>query len=242
MHLVPFTKQQSKDTPQFMTLLPVLIHPIQSLRFTRNVSHTYYAGRVSLKFSKDDATASNSRKTSSGHHQLADPVLAPEEVLFSRTNAPQRYAEKDIYFAHEDLPDGGRGVLPDSDLLKALHGYASHFYEAMGQRHERNGQGNTARVDERSMDETALLSVGILLEEAARESLGRNGDLVFTEGVNDDGTDDDDDGDGEEESASGRRRKQGAVSPRRQSYTPVGFEDEPGFWRRKYAKRKKTKH
>lgn len=208
---------------------------------------------MSLKFSKDAAaaTASSSRKTSSGHHQLADPVLAPEEVLFSRANAPQRYAEKDIYFAHEDLPDGGRGGLPDSDLVKALHGYASHFYEAMGQRHDRDGRGNTARVDERSMDETALLSVGILLEEAARASLGRNGDLVFTEGVDDfddghdDDGDDDDVGDEEGESASARRRKEATTSPRSQlSYAPVGFEDEPGFWRRKYSskKRRKTEH
>lgn len=197
-------------------------------------------GRVSLKFSKDAADARSSRKTSSGHHQLADPVLAPEEVLFSRTNAPQRYAEKDIYLAHEDLPAGGvRGVLPDSDLVKALHGYASHFYEAMGQRHGRDGRENTACVNERSMDETALLAVGILLEEAARESLGRNGDLVFTEGVHDDGVDDDVD---EDENASGRRRKHVAVSPQAQSYTPVGFEDEPGFWRRKYSKRRKVKH
>lgn len=37
-------------------------------------------------------------------------------------------------------------------------------------------------VDERSMDETALLAVGILLEEAGREALGKTGDMVFTEG------------------------------------------------------------
>lgn len=212
---------------------------------------------MSLKFSKDAAaaTASSSRKTSSGHHQLADPVLAPEEVLFSRTNAPQRYAEKDMYFAHEDLSDGGRGALPDSDLVKALHGYASHFYEAMGQRHDREGRGNTARADERSMDETALLAAGILLEEAVRESLGRNGDVVFTEGVrelgsghgdeHDDDGDDDDVGDEEGESTSARRRKGATTSPRsRSSYAPVGFEDEPGFWRRKYSskKRRKTEH
>lgn len=217
------------------------------------MSHTYInLGRVSLKFSKDAAvTATSSRKTSSGHHHLADSVLAPEEALFSRTHAPQRYAEKDIYFAHEDLPDGGRGTLPESDLVKALHGYASHFYEAMGQRHDRNGRIDATRVDERSMDETALLSIGILLEEAARESLGRNGDLVFTEGINDDdddndngddGDDNDDDVDSEDESASAYRKKQTTTSPRPQSYMPVGFEDDPGFWRRKYSKRRKFKH
>ena len=32
------------------------------------------------------------------------------------------------------------------------------------------------------MDETALLAMGILLEEAAKEILGESGDLVFVEG------------------------------------------------------------
>ena len=36
--------------------------------------------------------------------------------------------------------------------------------------------------DYRSMDETALIALGILMEEAARDTLGRTGDLVFTEG------------------------------------------------------------
>lgn len=35
------------------------------------------------------------------------------------------------------------------------------------------------------MDETALLAFGILLEEAGKAVLGRRGDLVFTEGVED---------------------------------------------------------
>lgn len=189
-------------------------------------------GRVSLKFSKDSA-ASGSLKTSSGHHQLADPVLAPDEVLFSRKNAPQRYSEKDIYFANESLPDGGRDVLPDSDTLKAVHGYVSHFYEALGQRHDGPGRGRTTNVDERSMDESALLAFGILLEEAARESLGKNGDLVFTEGV------DDDEGNAEGSAGQGRGRESVAS---RGSQASVGFEGEQSFSKRKYSKRRKTKH
>ncbi|KAI0864318.1 hypothetical protein F4860DRAFT_439314 [Xylaria cubensis] len=110
-------------------------------------------------------------------------TLAPEEVLFKRSGAPVRYAEKDIYQAHEDLPDGGRGILPDSDLLKTIHSYASHFYRDLPANkqtvHSETGTG----VSERSMDETALLAFGILLEEAGREELGKRGDLVFTEGV-----------------------------------------------------------
>jgi hypothetical protein len=67
-----------------------------------------------------------------------------------------------------------------------VHTYTAGFYEGVAV--EQEGRGNVGRVagrlvDERSLDETALMAVGILLEEAAREALGRNGDMVFTEGV-----------------------------------------------------------
>ena len=181
-------------------------------------------GRVSHEFSKNNATG-GSRKTASGQHHLGDPVLAPEEVLFSRKRAPQRYAEKDIYFANEFLPDAGRNVLPDSDMVKALHGYASHFCEALGRWCV---PGDVGRVNERSMDETAMLAFGILLEEAARESLGKDGDLVFTEGIQDDHDGEDDQG------------NQKATTSRR-TRTPVGFEGEEAFWKRPYPKRRKVK-
>lgn len=48
--------------------------------------------------------------------------------------------------------------------------------------------GKSNRRDWKSMDETALLAMGILLEEATREVLGETGDLVFTEGEEQDGT------------------------------------------------------
>ncbi|KAI0471239.1 hypothetical protein F4859DRAFT_111830 [Xylaria cf. heliscus] len=112
-----------------------------------------------------------------------NPTLAPEEVLFKRSGAPVRYAEKDIYQAHEHLPDGGRGILPDSDLLKTIHSYASHFYRDLPANKQTIRGETGAGVSERSMDETALLAFGILLEEASREALGKKGDLVFTEGV-----------------------------------------------------------
>lgn len=111
-------------------------------------------------------------------------------MLFRRKDAPPRYAEKDVYFAGTDAlaaHDGNKGrLLPASDVLKAVHGYAAGFYEAAAA--EREAKGRAARLggrlaDERSMDETALLAFGVLLEEAAREALGKNGDLVFTEGV-----------------------------------------------------------
>lgn len=135
--------------------------------------------------------------------------IAPEDVLFSRKRAPTRYAEHDIYWANErELPDGGRAaikpVLPDSDLLKSIHGYACQFYETMDWRvtakrkvNEATGETPAASedgvmtgrmLDERSMDETALLAFGILLEEAGRGTLGKTGDLAFvdTEGQEED--------------------------------------------------------
>ncbi|KAH9906843.1 hypothetical protein F4778DRAFT_600696 [Xylariomycetidae sp. FL2044] len=147
------------------------------------------AGRVTSTLPLDDGN-----DTSATHHARVprdrhrDPILAPEEVLFRRSRAPVRYAEKDIYYAHESLPDGGRDILPDSDTLKAVHSYASHFYSnlhASQSMREPQSENNIARrnIDERSMDETALLAFGVLLEETGRETLGRKGDLVFTEGA-----------------------------------------------------------
>lgn len=111
--------------------------------------------------------------------------LAPDDVLFRRKDAPERYAEHDIYRAHEwDLPNGGRGILPQSDLLKAIHEYSSEFYGTLNRRQGASESGRN--LDEGSMDETALLAFGILLEEAGREVLGRRGHLVFTEATHDD--------------------------------------------------------
>jgi hypothetical protein len=112
---------------------------------------------------------------------LRNPKLAPEEVLFRRKYAPTRYTEHDIYWANEDLPDGGLHHLPEGGLLKSVHGYASRFYEAAAARLGPRCVVGNRTIDERSMDETALLAFGILLEEASRDVLGKRGDLTFTE-------------------------------------------------------------
>ncbi|KAM5361975.1 hypothetical protein ACJZ2D_012796 [Fusarium nematophilum] len=123
------------------------------------------------------------RHPKSIRYSTKETPLAPDEVLFRRKDAPERYLEHDIYYAHErDLPRAGQGVLPESDLLKAIHGYTSAFYAA---RHRGHHPSDSRGAAERSMDETALLAFGILLEEAGKEVLGRRGDLVFTEGEDD---------------------------------------------------------
>ncbi|KAL9041148.1 MAG: hypothetical protein Q9180_001478 [Flavoplaca navasiana] len=111
--------------------------------------------------------ASKNRDTISTHHT----AVPPEDVLFRRRHAPERYEEDDVYFAHESLDDSRE--LPDSDLLKAVHAYTSDFYG--------KGLGNKAEVDFRSMDETALMCVGMLLEEYMQDILGDTGDLLFVE-------------------------------------------------------------
>lgn len=100
-------------------------------------------------------------------------AVAPEAVLFRSKNAPTRYAESDMYFANERASPK-MIELPDSDLLKSLHTYASDFYA--------RATPEGGESDWRSMDETALIGLGILMEEAAREILGETGDLTFTEG------------------------------------------------------------
>ena len=170
-------------------------------------------------------------QTPTGQYQLKDAILPPEEVLFSRKTAPQRYAEKDIYFANEALSNGGRDVLPDSDMLKAIHSYASLYYEALPERHRGKERKQcfvgSRHIDERSMDETALLAFGILLEEAAREALGKDGDLVFTEGL--------DQGHGEADGGVPGTGESGAIK----KDVSVGFEDPDGFWKRRLPKRRK---
>ncbi|KXT10838.1 hypothetical protein AC579_1942 [Pseudocercospora musae] len=89
--------------------------------------------------------------------------MPPDQVLFSRADAPVRYQEDDKYFAHRHLPSSQR--LPDSDLLKAIHSYASDFYGS--------GKLGNPRNDFKSLDETALIAMGILIEEAVAESLGK---------------------------------------------------------------------
>lgn len=125
-------------------------------------------GRISAAgFIPKQVIISSNRDTASS----SATAVPPEAVLFRRKHAPTRYVESDIYFANErEL----RTELPESDLLKALHCYTSDFYS--------RAIADGGIGDYRSMDETALVALGILMEEAARDTLGQTGDLVFTGG------------------------------------------------------------
>ncbi|TVY56302.1 hypothetical protein LCER1_G005136 [Lachnellula cervina] len=134
-------------------------------RQTANV-YDAVAGRVSSAgFIPKRLIFSSTRDTPSS----STAPVPPEAALFRRKNAPTRFAEDDIYFASDKRP----GMkLPESDLLKALHCYVSDFYS----RNTTDGGAD----DWKSLDDTALMALGILMEEAA--GLSMTGDLVFAEG------------------------------------------------------------
>ena len=98
-------------------------------------------------------------------------ALRPDEVLFKQAKAPTRYEETDYYNAHARLPPNQQ--LPSGELLSAIHAYVSKLYS-------RNAQGDPRPVW-KCMDETALIALGILMEETAREALGETGDFAFVE-------------------------------------------------------------
>jgi hypothetical protein len=97
--------------------------------------------------------------------------LRPDEVLFKQANAPVRYEETDYYNAHASLPADQQ--LPTGDLLTAIHAYVSKLYSRT--------VGTENQPAWKSMDETALIAFGILLEETTREVLGETGDFAFIE-------------------------------------------------------------
>ncbi|KAG9952933.1 hypothetical protein KCU85_g1579, partial [Aureobasidium melanogenum] len=99
--------------------------------------------------------------------------VPPDEVLFRRHGAPERYEESDVYKAPQP-----NTPLPDSDLLKFLHRYASEFYS--------KATPDKGQTDFQSLDETALLALGILLEETAALHLGETGHYAFIEDENED--------------------------------------------------------
>ncbi|KAH8900985.1 hypothetical protein GQ53DRAFT_234 [Thozetella sp. PMI_491] len=159
----------------------------RSRQSQRRVANVYdaVAGRVSagdpLWASRAKGPGHGERGHRADKHTSRDTRLPPERALFSRKHAPSGFIKNDRYFANHTLPDNGRSVLPESDTLKTIHSYVSNFYEALALRQEPSPAANARLIDERSMDETALLAFGIILEEASLHTLGRRGDLVFTE-------------------------------------------------------------
>lgn len=93
--------------------------------------------------------------------------VAAADYLFRYQQGPEQDENYQQFSAHRNL----KHRLPDSDLLKAIHAHASDFYGALPDTKDSFG----------SMDETALIAMGILLEEATAGRLGETGDLAFVE-------------------------------------------------------------
>ena len=144
-----------------------MLSQVTNCRLVCTATHITQGKISSVGFIPKQPTIASTRDTPS----TSTLPVAPENVLFRSKKAPTRYAEFDIYFANALE---SRTNLPDSDLLKALHTYTSDFYSSTTQ----DGGVN----DWRSLDATALLALGILMEEVCTTALGETGDLTFTEG------------------------------------------------------------
>jgi hypothetical protein len=183
---------QSYRKPRLPTVYDTVAGKASDFSYLMSATANRLAGRVTIYHETARRMAgapSLAEERNKSHRFSSKAIIGPDGYLFRSKGAPGRYQEYDIYQANErELPEGGRHVLPESDLLKAMHGYASQFYEltSMGepktQGEEQRDLESKPNLNMRSMDETALLAFGILVEEASRELLGRTGDLVFTEG------------------------------------------------------------
>ncbi|KAF2441317.1 hypothetical protein P171DRAFT_94270 [Karstenula rhodostoma CBS 690.94] len=136
----------------------------ETVEASRATVYDAVAGRV---------TQSGIYEPTAAEQKRATLRLRPDEVLFKRQSAPPRYEEADYYFAHRTLPPGQ--ALPSGDLLSALHEY-------IAQLHDRNlPQDKEGPGSWKSMDETALIAFGVLLEEATKATLGETGHLALVE-------------------------------------------------------------
>ncbi|KAJ5895063.1 hypothetical protein N7495_006754 [Penicillium taxi] len=117
-----------------------------------------------------------SKPYASRHHDTASSGardLRPEEILYrSKPKLLKKILEDESYFAHEKLPPSQ--PLPNSSILEAIHAYSADFYQSQTRK-----QG---KYDHHTMDESALLAMGILVEELAKEEMGETGDMVLVEG------------------------------------------------------------
>jgi hypothetical protein len=107
--------------------------------------------------------------------------FSPAEYYFVRKRVKTGNPDEDdrLYWR----PEVDKHKLPPSDLLWGIHQRASEFYTE-------NGKGQF-----KFMDETALLAMGVLLEETMRGSLGETGHLAFLE-PDEDATQYENDGEG----------------------------------------------
>ncbi|CZT18156.1 uncharacterized protein RCC_03996 [Ramularia collo-cygni] len=176
--------QRSKKSKTPADFKPVKTTPFRKIDTAANEKPQAGAlDAVDEKFSDIDNLGEDSEQDSDDPFTIYDAVagrlgydglvkenqqpVAAADYLFRYKQDPAQDASYEQFSAHRYL----QHRLPDSDLLKAIHAHASDFY----------GAHPDAQDSFESMDETALIAMGILLEEAAAERLGKTGDLAFVE-------------------------------------------------------------
>lgn len=114
--------------------------------------------RGGLKSEKDykGGTKKNTGERRSGITTFADEVIARSQ------HAPQDVAP---------FPQEKRSMVPNNDLLFAVHQYTADFYTMNG----------LLGVNHRSFDETALIAMAALLENSCEELLGEKGHLALVD-------------------------------------------------------------
>jgi hypothetical protein len=102
--------------------------------------------------------------------EMQNTFWPAELVVLAEPKVPPEIAEDVMVYEEwlRNLPS--QLSLPDSDLLRAIHAYVSDFQSVL------------QRLPEYTrMDGTALLCLGVLLEEMVAEAVGETGHLAFLE-------------------------------------------------------------
>lgn len=146
-----------------------------------------FVGKVKRNTSVYDACAG--QIGTEGQISTAHPTpLSPEEILYQRKTIQKRFdsfeAFERAYFDAQSSatdPRTGETRLPDSDLLVAIFEYARQFYASI----EESTEGERERGMEcwGSLNGSALIAMGILLEEMCKAELGVTSGLAMMEGA-----------------------------------------------------------
>ncbi|BFZ62819.1 hypothetical protein YB2330_003929 [Saitoella coloradoensis] len=128
-------------------------------------SHTSSSSGAGVVDTLDGGAGARRTTTTFGLLAKNNHPLPPDLVLRHRKHAPLAIP----------VPSSSPPELPDPDLLFALHQYASDLYDRTRARNGRVGLG--------SMDETALLALGCLVEEEVRGVVGGGVGVFLERGV-----------------------------------------------------------
>ena len=103
------------------------------------------------------------------------PTVRPSNDILSLLQGYDDLEDEIDEELFDDVP------LPESDIIEAIQSYAGHFYA--------NTTDRSRTEHFLSMNGSALIAMGVLLEELGTELLGETGDMVLVEREDDDNYD-----------------------------------------------------